>query len=176
MKSFLPKLFFAVLLVSSAVLPQQKRTFTFDAGQSAFIPEIKGMAVFEKGILSLSFVPPADQREKEYQQVDLQSGDEIQFVNGIRIKSLSDFKKSFGDAKVGEEVKLGIKRSDQRFIVAFKKAKQEMGDQRIIRMGGEGKGDAKIEGGKIIMGNKKLDLDSLKKAGGKIIMKSDSKK
>jgi hypothetical protein len=176
MKAFSTHTLLLLILVSSVILPQQMKTFKFDADMAAFITEVKGMAVFENGKVTISFIPSADQREKEYQQLDLQKDDEIQFVNGKRIKTITDFKKYFGEAEVGKEVKFGIKRNDQRFIVTFKKAKQEMGGRQIERMEGGGKGHAKVEGGKVIIGGKKLDLDSLKKAGGNVIIKSDGKK
>jgi hypothetical protein len=175
MKPFFTRVLFFILIVSTVVLPQQMKMMIKNDGSSEFLPEIKGAVVFENGKVSINFAFPADQREKEYQNIDLQKGDEIQFVNGTRIKTLNDFKKYFSEAEVGKEIKLGVKRNDSRFIVAFKKAKQEMGGQKMIIMNGEGKGKMKVEGGKIMMGNKKIDLDSLKKAGGNIYYKSEKK-
>ena len=176
MNRFFIRTFIFFLIISAPLFPQQMKTFKFDKESAEFFPEIKGMAIFETGKVVLGPMPESSQREKEYQQLDLQTGDEIQFVNGNRIKIMNDFKKFFGLAEVGKEIKLGIKRNDERFIVTFKKAKQEMGGKQIIKIGGDGSGNVKVEGGKIIMGNKKLDLDSLKKAGGKVIIKSETKK
>ncbi|MCX6170113.1 MAG: PDZ domain-containing protein [Ignavibacteriales bacterium] len=176
MNRFITTTFISLLFICNIMSAQQMKTFSFNKDAAEFFPEIKGMAIFENGKVVLGPMPESDQREKIYQQLDLQTGDEIQFVNGNRIKTMSDFKKYFGTAEVGKEVKLGIKRNDQRFIVSFIKAKQEMGGKQVIRIGGDGTGNMKVESGKVIVGNKKLDPDSLKKAGGNVIIKSEKKK
>jgi hypothetical protein len=176
MTRFFIRTFISFLIISAPLLSQQIKTFKFDKESAEFFPEIKGMAIFEDGKVVLGPMPESSQREKEYQQLDLRTGDEIQFINGNRIKAMKDFKKYFGLADIGKEIKLGIKRNDGRFIVTFKKAKQEMSGKQIIKIGGDGSGNVKVEGGKVIMGNKKMDLDSLKKAGGNVIIKSDKKK
>ena len=176
MKPFLTRLLFLMILISSVVLPQQVKTIFNDNKPSEFIPEIKGVAVFENGKVSIGFTFPTDSRKKEYQNVDLQKDDEIQFVNGKRIKTIEDFKKYFGNAEVGKEIKLGIKRNSERFIVAFIKAKQEMEGQKMIRMDGGGKGDFKMKDGKIMMDGKMVNIDSLKKAGKNVIIRSEEKK
>jgi hypothetical protein len=176
MNRFFTSIFISLLFICTILSAQQMKTFSFNKDAAEFFPEIKGMAIFENGKVVLGPMPESDRREKEYQQLDLQAGDEIQFVNGNRIKIMKDFKKYFGSAEVGKEIKLGIKRNDQRFIVSFKKAKQEMSGKQVIRIGGDGSGNVKIENGKVIMGNKKVDLDSLKKAGGNVIIKSEKKK
>ena len=168
-------LLFGVILFSSLVNAQQMKIFNADDAQ--FLPEIKGMVVFEDGKVVVDYAPEADQREKEYKDVDLQSGDEIQFVNGKRIKSLSDFKKNYGEIKVGDEVKLGFIRDNQRFIVSFKKAEETKSPQKIMKFSttGESGGKVKVENGKVIIGGKKLDLDSLKKSGANVIIKKGEK-
>jgi hypothetical protein len=176
MNRFFTAITISLLFISNLIPAQQVKTFTFNKDAAEFFPEIKGMAIFENGKVVLGPIPELERREKEYQQLDLKSGDEIQFVNGNKIKAMKDFKKYFGTAEVGKEIKLGIKRNDQRFIVSFIKAKQEMSGKQVIRIGGEGSGNMKVERGKIITGNKKLDLDSLKKAGGNVIIKSEKKK
>ena len=168
-------LFFGVILFSSLLNAQQMKVFNADNAQ--FLPEIKGMVVFEDGKVAVGFTPPADQRGKEYKDVDLQTGDEIQFVNGKRIKTLADFKKNYGEIKVGSQVKLGFIRENQKFIVSFNKAEDTKGPQKIMKFTttGEGGGKVKVENSKVIIGGKKMDLDSLKKAGANVIIKKGEK-
>lgn len=150
----------------------------FNSKEAQMLPEIKGIVVVENGKLVIGPIPSADQREKEYKNVDLQSGDEIQFVNGKRVRTIDDFKKNYFVIKVDDELKLGVKRGDQRFIVAFKKSKEVKGNQKIMTFTSDGKsGDRKIkvEGGKVIVDGKKINIDSLKKSGANIIIKKDKK-
>lgn len=142
-------------------------------GDAQLLSEIKGVALFENNKVVIGPIPDADQREPQYKELDLKTGDEIQFVNGVRIKSMEDFIKNYTAVKVGDELKFGVKREDQRFIVSFTKAEEAKGMTRIIKMDGDGKGkdgNVKVENGKVIIGGKKMDLDSLKKSGGKVII------
>lgn len=174
---YLIKPFFVFILFATSMHLRGQQMQTFNAGEAQMLPEIKGIVISENGKLVIGPMPSADQRGKEYQEIDLKSGDEIQFVNGKRVKTIEDFKKNYSEIKVGDEFKLGVKRGEQRFIVALKKSDAKAGPQ-IIRMGGDGKvisGDAKVENGKVIIGGKKLDLDSLQKAGANIKIKKDKK-
>ena len=168
------KLNFITLVFAASINAQQIKMISEDDAE--MLPEIKGVVLFEDGKIVIGPSPSADQRENEYQDLDLQSGDEIQFVNGKRIKTMEDFKKNYHAIKTGEEVKFGINRNNQRFIVTFKKAEAMKGEPkiRIKRMAGED-GNVKVENGKIIMNGKKLDIDSLKKSGANIIIKKDKK-
>ena len=161
---------FAMLLaLSTLIKPQQFKMF--NAGEAQMLPEIKGVVIFANGKVVIGPIPPADQRENEYKNLDLKSGDEIQFVNGKQITSINDFKKFYQPIKTGDEIKLGIKRGSDRSIVAFKKAEETSGKENIMTISSDGKkrnGKMRIEGGKLIIGGKKLDLDSLKKAGAAI--------
>ena len=162
----------SLILLFTAVSIQAQQIKMMSEGDVEMLPEIKSVVLFEDGKLVIGPSPAADQREKEYQDLDLQSGDEIQFVNGKRVKTMEEFKKNYKTIKTGDEVKFGIKRDTQRFIVAFKKAEGVKGEPRISikRMDGQN-GNVKVENGKIIMNGKKLDIDSLKKAGANIIIK-----
>jgi PDZ domain-containing secreted protein len=144
----------------------------FNAGEAQMLPEIKGIVLVENGKVVIGPIPAKDQRDAEYKNLDLSQGDEILFVNGKKIKSIDDFKKYYGEIKTGENVKLAVQRDKDRFIVEFKKADEVKGGQKIMKFSTDGKGggNVKIENGKVIIGGKKMDLDSLKKSG-KVIIK-----
>ena len=169
------KIFVATLLISVSVYAQQMKIFSTDNAQ--MLPEIKGVVISENGKVIVGPIPSADQREKDYKELDLKTGDEIQFINGKRIKSIGDFKSNYSVINIGGEIKLGIKRGNERFIVSFKKSKELKPGGKIvsIQRGSADGNDVKIKNGKVIMNGKKLDLDSLKKSGAKVIIKKDTK-
>ncbi|MDP2038694.1 MAG: PDZ domain-containing protein [Ignavibacteria bacterium] len=165
----------SLLLVFAAIITaQEKRMQIFNAGEAQMLPEIKGIVLVENGKIVIGPIPDKDQRDGEYKNLDLAQGDEILFVNGKKIKSIEDFKKYFGEIKTGSNVKFAVQRDKDRFIVEFKKAEEAKGGQKIMRFTTDGKdggkGNVKTENGKVIIGGKKMDLDSLKKSG-KVIIK-----
>ncbi len=147
-----------------------QKIVTFGAEDAQFLSEAKAVVQLKDGKLIVEKFS-SGQNEKEEDKIDLKTDDEIQFISGKRVKTIEEFKKLYEAVKTGDEVKLGVKRGDTRFIVSFKKEEMKKGKQQVIKFDGVG-GDVKMEGGKIIVGGKKLDLDSLKKAGGgKVIIK-----
>lgn len=165
------KIFFILLLTTSVITAQERKVQVFNAEESQMLFEIKGIVIVEKDKIIIGPIPPADQRESEYRNLDLQANDEIVFVNGKKVKTISDFKKFYGELKTGEEIKLGIQRGKDRFIVQFKKGKETPGGQKIMKFSTDGKGgeNIKVEGGKVLINGKMVDIDSLKKSGRTII-------
>ncbi|KAF0140295.1 MAG: hypothetical protein FD122_2611 [Stygiobacter sp.] len=161
-----------LLVVAAIITAQEKRMQIFNAGEAQMLPEIKGIVLAENGKVVIGPIPDKDQRDGEYKNLDLAQGDEILFVNGKKIKSIDDFKKYYSEIKTGDNVKLAVQRDKDRFIVEFKKAEEAKGGQRIMKFSTDGKGgsNVKVENGKVIVGGKKMDLDSLKKSG-KVIIK-----
>lgn len=154
--------------ISNLTTAQEFKMINSDEAQ--MIDEIQGFAIKENNKVLVGFIPPSEQRAKEYQKLDLQKDDEILFVNGKKVKSMSDFKTYYGELKPGDEVKFGIKRNNQPMIITFKKGEVSKG-MKIMTITSDGKsgdGKAKIEGGKMIINGKKIDLDSLKKSGAKV--------
>lgn len=165
MKKFL--MIFALFISAQFNFSNAQQVKIFTGGDAEFMPEFNGVVVFEKDKLILNLNIPADMRAKEYQEVDLQNGDEIQFVNGKKIKTIKDFKKYYTGTRTGGEVKLGLMRNGQRYIVGFKKgAAQEQSAQ-----GGEGKNNIQVKDGKVFINGKEANIDSLKKAGVNIMIK-----
>ena len=156
-----------ILFVSFNVIPaQEKKVLTYSSGEVQMLMEMNGIVKAEKEKLVLDLFTPADKRKEEYKKVDLQSGDEIVFFNGKKIKSLGDFTKYYAELKTGEEIKLGVKRNGNSVIASFKKMKAEAGTggMKIIKM----------ENGKTVDANsKELNVDSLKKSG--VIIKKEKK-
>lgn len=162
---------FIVFVFGFTCLSSAQEFKMISADEAQIIDEIKGFALFENNKVIIGAIPPADQREKQYRNVDLQKDDEVVFVNGKKIKSISDFKKYYNEIKTGAEVKFGIRRNSQSMIITFTKAEPSKGNKKIMTITTDGKSSdvkAKVESGKVIIGTKKLDIDSLKKSGAKV--------
>ncbi len=167
------KILFVLLFTATLITAQERKIQVFNAEDTQMLFEIKGIVIVEKDKVIIGPIPPSDQRESEYRNLDLQANDEIVFVNGKKIKTISDFKKYYGEIKTGEEIKLAIQRGKDRFIVQFKKGKETQGGQRIMKFSTDGKGgeNIKVEGGKVLINGKMVDVDSLKKSGKTIIQR-----
>lgn len=163
-------LIIALLITSITNLITAQEFKMINADEAQMIDEIQGFAIKENNKVLVGFIPPSEQRAKEYQKLDLQKDDEIVFVNGKKVKSMSDFKTYYGELKPGDVVKFGIKRNSQPMIVSFKKGEKSKGTKimTITSDGKGGDGKVKIEGGKMIINGKKIDIDSLKKSDAKV--------
>jgi hypothetical protein len=172
MKSVATTILLLFAIAVTSLQSQQIKTFNAKDGQ--FLSEVKGMVVFKTGKLILEFIAPSDQREDDYKKVDLQTGDEIQFISGKKANSIEDFKKYYEEIKEGNELKLGIKRGEVRMIVAFKKGKTLKGAMKVMTFTSDGNNSGKsikITNGKAMINGKEINLDSLKKSGAKVITK-----
>jgi PDZ domain-containing secreted protein len=140
---------------------QQMKIMT--GNEIAFVPEIKGVIEFVDSQLKVAAVHPTSQESEK--SIDLKVGDLVLFVNGERVKTLESFNQNYENTTIGEEVKLGIKRGDERFIVSFKKADSSKFKHKIMRMetseeAEEAIGSMKKE--KVMKGVKEVGSDSLK--------------
>jgi len=84
----------------------------------------------------LMMLLPGTERE-----VALEKGDLILMVNGKRVRDVATLREAYDAAGIGEVVKLGIRRGDERFLTSFeKKDPEEMEEGGGVRMmvGGPG--------------------------------------
>jgi hypothetical protein len=176
-------LFIVTCLLISNLFAQKTIIKTFEG---FIIPETGAIFNEKNKKVVCEFIPTAENRPKEYSNVDILAGDLILYVNGNKIKTMKDLKSNYELVKTGDEVKLGIKRQENMFIVSFKKADPKNLPQ-TNQTSGTGSGQKiitkvmKIESknGKILMGGKEVNMDSLKKSGKgniMIINKKDEKK
>ncbi len=84
----------------------------------------------------LMMLLPGTQRE-----IALQKGDLILMINGKRVRDVATLREAYEAAAIGEVVKLGIRRGDERFLTSFEKeppgAMGEGGAVRVV-LGGPG--------------------------------------
>jgi len=110
------------------------RTMKLDADKAVMIDEA-GMIVTEKnGKLTVEFIPPKERRSKETAELDIVEGDEIGMADGKRMTSAKLLRKTYESIKPGDEVKLGLRRNGNSFIVVFtRKDTKDLPNRMIIR-------------------------------------------
>jgi S1-C subfamily serine protease len=109
-------------------------------GEIFFLNEAAAMLKDEDGTIKVDVVLPGEQRPKEYQNIDLKQGDEILMVNAKRVKSVKELEKIYNELGVGGEMKLGVRRGEEMFLVSFNKIDPEKLPKRrfMIRKGEPG--------------------------------------
>lgn len=112
-------------------------SFTFkniEAGPGGVftLPELGAVIIGGEKEIKVEAVMPAEHRPKTYKDIDLQNGDLILMMNAKRVKSVKEIEEIYNGLKAGEEVKLGIKRKEERFIASFAKADPKDLPQRMM--------------------------------------------
>jgi S1-C subfamily serine protease len=91
-------------------------------GQPFNLGELGAVIVDNGKEIKFLHLMPADNRPKAYKDVDIQSGDVILMCNGKRLKTLKDLEETYKATAIGAEFKMGVRRNEDRFIVALPKA------------------------------------------------------
>lgn len=91
-------------------------------GQPFNLGELGAVIVDNGKEIKFLHVMPADNRPKAYKDVDIHAGDVILMCNGKRLKTLKDLEEAYKATAVGAEFKMGVRRNEERFIVALPKA------------------------------------------------------
>lgn len=110
----------------------------------AMLPEVGAIVIMENGSLKVMAVAPATSRPAAYKSVDLKEGDIVVMANGKRMAKPLNLDSLYKAAKVGDQIKLGIKRGEDMMIVAFAKADEKDLPKREIKMMGGPGGETKI--------------------------------
>lgn len=143
-----------VLIAMTATVTAQSHSFQIkEEGKMFMIPELGAMTSSDEGKLTVDFMPPAGDLPKAYRDVDLKNGDIIMMANGKKMKSAADLEKLYDALKVGDEIKLGIKRDKGMLIASFKKAdEKDLPKRKIMTMslGGDGGGKMTTTEGGIV--------------------------
>ncbi|HEX9653451.1 MAG TPA: PDZ domain-containing protein [bacterium] len=134
-------------MVISGVFSASAQTFVQRSveGEGVFIlPEIQTVLTSARDTVTVVEVLPKDLRPGGYAEVELMQKDQILMLNARRVKSVKEFEERYGAVKVGDEVKLGIRRKAELLIAAFKKIdpeKMPKGRKVMISLGGDGADD-----------------------------------
>ena len=170
--------FFLLTLLALAVLisAQETRTFTFDAANTFFLKELTAVVQKQNDKIVFEMIPEQVLQQDKFKGLDLKKGDEIIFINGKKVKELSDLRNVYDALEVGKEIKLGIKRDKEQFFAVLTKEEQPAEGGHMMIMTTTTDGPAEDGDGKVIMDGKKVNLDSLKKSNNVLVVPQKKKK
>lgn len=141
-------------------------------GQPFTLGEVGAVIVDNGKELKVLHAMPVEMRPKAYKDIDIKDGDIVLMCNGKRLKTLKELEEAYNATAVAADFKLGVKRGEERMIVAFAKAdpkdlpKMQMnmsttegampggGNVRRMVFGGGGQDIAPLMGLGIIVGKK----------------------
>ncbi|MEO1021161.1 MAG: hypothetical protein AAFW89_01340 [Bacteroidota bacterium] len=134
--------FFLSFLCLVASTGNAQQTMQFSGESSLLIKEYVAMVVEEDGALTVAFARP-----KLNATIDqLEKGDVLLMMNGKRMSTLADLKDQYASIPKGEELKIGIRRGEERFILRTTRSSDDnsSGTVRTITMGSGDGGDANV--------------------------------
>jgi PDZ domain-containing secreted protein len=91
-------------------------------GQPFTLGEVGAVIIDNGKEIKVMHAMPVDMRPKAYKEIDIKDGDIILMCNGKRLKTLKDLEEAYNATAVAADFKLGVKRGEERMIVAFAKA------------------------------------------------------
>jgi len=115
---------------------------TFSSDDGLFIPGVVAMVLNSDGVFKFDFVSPADRRDPDFKDVDIRKGDVLIMLNGKRVKSVEQLHELFDAIKVGDEVKLGLRRGKDMLIASFPKAEMNQSGGGMVVTETEDAGNA----------------------------------
>jgi len=136
--------FVAILLTSLFVVfwfqaaGAQVRTMRIEGGEVFMLKELGAIISEGDNGLTVLMVLPPEQRAKAYRDIDLQEGDVIMMFNGKKMKTAAQMDEIYEGMKVGDEIKLGIKRGKDMMIAALAKANEDdlPGQMKMVKREG----------------------------------------
>ncbi len=113
-------IFFSILLLAMGVFSNtkamaQEKTMTLDAKTSLMLPEFEALIVEKDGEVKVMLRFGKDTSKGGDH---LEKGDLILMINGVRVKDLANLKEVYGALEKGEQIKMGVRRGESRFIVS----------------------------------------------------------
>jgi hypothetical protein len=137
-KSLIPLITIITALVVIPAKSQETRTMTFDASTSLMLQEFQAMLVEEEGEIKVR-VRMGNSNEPGDK---LEQGDFVIMMNGKRTKTIAELRELYESLAKDEEIKIGVRRGEQRFILRKKKGDApEGGPRMVMRMDMEGDGE-----------------------------------
>jgi len=154
-QSLLPLIIFTLTLLAFPSKAQETRTMTFDASTSLMLQEFQAMLVEEDGEIKVR-VRLGNSSESGDK---LEQGDLIIMMNGKRTKTITELRELYESVPKDEEVKIGVRRGNERFILRKTKGdipKPGEGGNRMVmsmEMSGDGPSTVIPELGLILSDN-----------------------
>jgi len=151
----IPLFIITSILIAIPSKAQERRTMSFDAATSLMLQEFQAMLVEEDGEIKVrvrlgNSSEPGDK---------LEQGDLIIMMNGKRTKTITELRELYESVPKDEEVKIGVRRGNDRFILRKTKGdipKPGEGGNRMVmsmEMSGDGPSTVIPELGLILSDN-----------------------
>lgn len=134
----------AVLVLPLAAAAQQFVQRRLDPATSVLLSELGAIAEERDGAVTLTTVFPATSRADAYRNLDVQEGDVLLMAAGETLRNIGHLREMYEGVAVGGEVKLAVRRAEDRFLLSFAKADPETlttgggGHRRMVMVRGGG--------------------------------------
>lgn len=144
-------------------------------GELFDLSELGTIVLMKENKVLVEIVLPAEARHSDYRDIDIRKDDEILYVNGTKIKNTIELEKLYNETKIGNEIKLGIKRNKDLALIAFKKIDPESLPKRQMMKVSMKEGESndgvqeidingkkyKAKDGKVIINGKEMTIEEL---------------
>ena len=121
MKHAIRLLFFFSITAASVSFGQKMITMQLDGKTDYMLQEIGAVLHQGKDGITVAHAFNGNVKAAENKDAELKEGDAVIMMNGIRPKTITDFRKMYDGVTIGGEFKLGIKRDGNPLIVAIHK-------------------------------------------------------
>jgi len=137
---------FCIVLASLALIPgvsAQVRMMTADGENDVILlgelGVVVGMLPGAQELSVLTLLPDAEPDR------DVREGDLLLMIDGKRLSDVAALRAAYESAEVGETVKMGFRRGNERFLASFERRDAEQGAVRMVMMAGPGDGHGDME-------------------------------
>lgn len=130
-KTLLTVTLFLLVFFSASAFAQQ--TMTFDASTSFMLQEFEAIITEADGQLKVEMVMGQQSPNSNSLEDAIKRDDFILMMNGSRVSTIDDIRSTYESIAEGEEIKIGVRRGQERFILRKEKGKMpEYGGQRMV--------------------------------------------
>ncbi|GAB5407850.1 MAG: hypothetical protein BalsKO_02150 [Balneolaceae bacterium] len=109
---------------------QATRTMSFDASNSLMLQEFQAMLTFENEIISVATRLGRGDSEPGVDR--LEQGDILLMMNGKRVRDIETLKEIYEGLEPEAEIKIGVRRGEERFILNAVKGEIPEGGPRMV--------------------------------------------
>lgn len=130
-------LIFPLLIVMPQLAEAQTtRTMSFDASSSLMLQEFQAMLTFEDEAISVAMRLGRTEAKPGVDR--LEQGDVILMMNGRRVQDIEGLRELYDGLEKESEIKIGVRRGEQRFILSATKGDiPEGGGRMVMNFGAE---------------------------------------
>jgi len=135
------------------------------AGDIFEFRELGAMLGQESEQVKVMVAMPKERRPPAYQAIDIAEGDLVLFLNGKRIKTVKELEQGYNTLAIGDTIKLGLRRKDERMIATFAKVDPKDLPMQVahrVIVGGDGQvtDEKSTDGGKTFTMQRRIDSNA----------------